>query len=69
LRVSNNFKVDWAGNLTCVGMNANNANLSGTLNVGDELTVKGTLNGGIIKGATIEGGVLKVGPSSSDSGY
>ena len=69
LQVSNNFKVDWAGNLYCNGMNATNANLTGTLNVGESLIVKGTLTGGIINGATIQGGILKVGPTAGTTGY
>ena len=54
------FKVDWAGNLYCEGMNAQNANLSGTLNVGESLTVRGTLTGGIINGAEITGGKINI---------
>ena len=55
-----NFKVDWAGNLYCNGMNAENANLSGTLNVGESLTVQGTLTGGTINGAEITGGSIDI---------
>lgn len=55
-----NFKVDWAGNLYCNGMNAENANLSGTLNVGESLTVEGTLTGGTINGAEITGGSINI---------
>lgn len=55
-----NFKVDWAGNLYCIGMNAENANLSGTLNVGESLDVKGTLTGGTINGAEITGGSINI---------
>ena len=67
--VGSNFFVDWAGNLNCTGMNAINANLSGTLNVGNELKVEGTLSGGTIDGATIIGGTLSVGPSVGENGY
>lgn len=69
LTIGSNFFVDWAGNLNCTGMNATNANLSGTLNVGDELKVEGTLSGGTIDGATIIGGTLSVGPSAGEDSY
>jgi len=41
-------------------MNAENANLTGTLNVGESLTVEGTLTGGTIKGAEITGGSINI---------
>ena len=63
LMVGSNFQVDWAGNIKCTGLNAENATLSGKLYT-TNLEVEGTLVGGTIDGATIIGGVLKVGATS-----
>jgi hypothetical protein len=64
LQVSDNFKVDWAGNLTCVGIDATNGNFSGTLD-GASGTFTGTLSAGIVDSATITGGSIEIGKNFS----
>ena len=66
--VNSRFRVGWNGQVDATGghfnaITAENATLSGWL------TVNGTITGGKIQGATIEGGVLKVGPTNSETGY
>lgn len=64
-----NFKVDWAGNLTCVNINAIGGNFSGNLNgAGGTFTgtiSAGTVSGGTVSGATISGGSITIGKNFS----
>jgi len=58
--VSNNFKVDWAGNLTASG-----GSFTGTIHatggtITGSLTVTGTISGGTIDGAEITGGSINI---------
>lgn len=60
LQVSDNFKVDWAGNLTAVG-----GTFTGTIHatggtITGSLTATGTISGGTIDGAEITGGSINI---------
>ena len=64
-----NFKVDWAGNLACVNINATGGSFSGDLNgAGGTFTgtiSAGTVSGGTVSGATISGGSITIGDNFS----
>ena len=64
-----NFKVDWAGNLACVNINATGGSFSGDLNgAGGTFTgtiSAGTVSGGTVTGATISGGSITIGDNFS----
>ena len=64
-----NFKVDWAGNLACININASGGTFSGDLNgAGGTFTgtiSAGTVSGGTVSGATISGGSITIGENFS----
>ena len=64
LQIASNFKVDWAGNLTCVGLVATNGTFSGTLN-GASGTFTGKIVSGEIESSKITGGSISIGDNFS----
>jgi hypothetical protein len=56
--------VDWAGNLTCVGLVATNGTFSGTLN-GASGTFTGKIVSGEIESSKITGGSISIGDNFS----